>query len=168
VLTRSDEVAEGERSAIRDTLRHYNPAAPIYESRHAPAGFRQSDGADVIPLDALGDRRWFAFCGIGGPESFVRRLQTVGGTPAGRRFFPDHHNYTADDLATVAREAAGQQADIVVTTEKDWAKLATLDAARAGTPPIWRLDIEVQFTGDGGDKLLAQIRSAIAASAATR
>jgi tetraacyldisaccharide 4'-kinase len=161
LLTRSDLAEAAGRARIADTLTRYNPASPVYESVHAPVGFRTSDSAELLSLDALRDRRWFAFCGIGSPETFVRQLTALGGTSAGHRAFADHHDYTAQHLADLASRAGAGGADVLVTTEKDWAKLAAL-AKPARVPPIWRLDVRIRFNGDDEAKLFGDIERAMA------
>lgn len=159
LLTRVDQVSETRRAEVRDVLRRHNPGAPVYESVHALTGFRTA-GADAPPSPpgALRDRRWFAFCGIGEPASFVQQLAEIGGTSAGRRFFADHHAYTEPDLRALRGAAAAAGADVLVTTEKDWVKVAALPAAvdEAGQP-IWRADVRIQFTSGGEARLLSDV-----------
>jgi tetraacyldisaccharide 4'-kinase len=159
LLTRTDQVDEATRTAIVEKLRHCKAGAPVYSSVHAPAHFRADDQPDSIPLDSLHGRRWFAFCGIGGPGGFVRQLEAIGGTNAGQRVFADHHEYTPGDLAALAAEAKRVDANVLITTEKDWVKLAAL-ARPKDLPPIWHLDIEVRFQGDDERALLQQVLAA--------
>jgi tetraacyldisaccharide 4'-kinase len=161
LVTRADQVDDARRLEIIERLRQHNPAAASYTSVHAPSHFRADNQADSISLEALRVRRWFAFCGIGGPGGFVRQLETIGGTNAGQRFFADHHDYTPGDLASLASEAKRVGADALVTTEKDWVKLAPLPRPE-GLPPVWHLDIEIRFAnGDDERALLQQILAAI-------
>ena len=53
--------------------------------------------------------------------------------------------------------------DVLVTTEKDWAKLAELVLApTAGDgPPLWRADVEIRFRGDDERRLLDQVTAAL-------
>jgi tetraacyldisaccharide 4'-kinase len=154
LVTRVDQIDDATRASIVDMLRRHNPNAPIYASIHAASVFRSDDHPELIALDALRDRRWFAFCGIGGPSGFVRQLESLGGTNVGRRFFADHHDYTASDLALLAAEAKHASADVLVTTEKDWVKLAALRAP--GGLPIWHLDIEIRFPKKEDERALLQ------------
>jgi tetraacyldisaccharide 4'-kinase len=160
LLTRADQIDDSARAAIVERLRQYNPGAPIHHSVHAPSYFRADDRPDSIPLEALRDRRWFAFCGIGGPSGFVRQLETLGGTNAGQRFFADHHDYTSADLEALASEAKRVGANVMVTTEKDWVKLAARPRPE-GLPPTWHLDIEIRFQGDDERALLQQILATV-------
>jgi tetraacyldisaccharide 4'-kinase len=161
LLTRADQTDDATRAAIVAKLHQYNPGAPVYCCVHAPSHFRTDDRPDSIPLEAMLDRRWFAFCGIGGPTGFVRQLETLGGTNVGARFFPDHHDYAQHDLEALASQAKHAGANVLITTEKDWVKLAAIPRPE-GSPPIWHLDIEIRFqSGDDERALLQQILAAV-------
>lgn len=163
VLTRADQIDDATRNQIVGTIRRHNAGAPIYSSVHAPSAFHTDDRPDPMSLEAFRDRRWFAFCGIGGPGGFVRQLEAIGGTKVGQRFFADHHDYTPGDLAALAADAKQAGANVLVTTEKDWVKLAALSRPD-GMPPIWHLDIEIRFQGDDGRALLQQTLAAISSA----
>ena len=88
------------------------PGLPLLACRLAPAG-----GAA-----ALAGRRVFAFAGIGRPAKFGETLAEIGAEIAGLRPFPDHHPYSADDVAEIL--AAAEALDAApVTTAKDYVRL---------------------------------------------
>jgi tetraacyldisaccharide 4'-kinase len=64
-----------------------------------------------------------AFAGIGRPEKFFATLAQTGAVLAARRSFPDHHRYTATELAGLL-DAAERLRATPVTTPKDWVRLA--------------------------------------------
>ncbi len=70
--------------------------------------------------DAFAGRRVFAFAGIGRPEKFIKTLQEAGAVVTGAQFFPDHHPYSAADIAALRRWAGDAT---LVTTEKDFVRL---------------------------------------------
>jgi tetraacyldisaccharide 4'-kinase len=161
VITHADQVSGAEADAIEHRVRSLHPTVPIYRAVHAYAAFHTAEG-QTLPLGDLSPRAWFALCGIGDPRTFVRQLESVGGRCAGHRWFADHHHYTEQDLEDVRREARAAKADVIVTTEKDWVKLAALSSARAGEPPVWRVDLRVRFLGDGEGRLWEQVKAASA------
>ena len=57
--------------------------------------------------------------------------------------FRDHHRYTTADVDRIAERARRENAT-VVTTEKDWMKLRTLD----GLAQVWLARLEVSLFGD--------------------
>ena len=162
VLTHALSVGDGERARVVELIRRHHADVPVYRCIHAPAGLRSSAGgsSEEHPLEELKGRRVFAFCGIANPGSFERELRALAGLYAGGRWFPDHHDYTPADVAAVRAAARAAGADVLVTTEKDWVKLAALPGA-GDAPPVWRLDVAARFLDDDERRLLAQVRCAI-------
>lgn len=98
--------------------------------------------ARIGPADALDlprGRRIAGFAGIGRPEKFFRTLQEAGLEIAWTRGFPDHHVYSAGDLADL-RKAATEAGAQLATTAKDHVRLP---------PPareeILRIDVTMTF-----------------------
>ena len=112
-----------------------------------------------VVIDELQRRRFFLFGGVGDPQSLAKQLPSR----SGERWFEDHHCYTSrdlDDLRDAARQAG---ADLLLTTEKDWVKLAPL--ASQIEMPIWRLELKIEFRGDGETRLLNAILDRISPTA---
>ena len=61
-------------------------------------------------------------------------------------------------MRALDRTALDAKAQVMVTTEKDWAKLATLPAAARTATPIWRVELAIHFRAGDDEKLLGQIR----------
>lgn len=80
-------------------------------------------------------RRVFAFAGIGRPEKFFRSVTAQGADVVGMLAFPDHHPYTPDELARLKAKARGENAQLV-TTEKDFVRLAVVDREEVAMLPI--------------------------------
>lgn len=72
--------------------------------------------------DGLRGARVFVVAGIGRPEKVHATLAEAGAVVVGRRDFPDHHPFTADEARGVLAEAATASARIVMT-EKDAVRL---------------------------------------------
>jgi tetraacyldisaccharide 4'-kinase len=70
--------------------------------------------------DSIRGQRVFAFAGLARNEQFFDDLAEAGVDVGGRRGFPDHHRYTAEDLAALRRDAHGAT---LVTTGKDAVKI---------------------------------------------
>lgn len=75
--------------------------------------------------DSLRGKRVFAFAGLADNEQFFDSLRREGLTVERSRGFPDHHEYSALDLAQIRHAARGTEA--VVTTEKDGVKIQGQD-----------------------------------------
>lgn len=64
------------------------------------------------------DEKLVAFAGIGYPKKFFGALKNV----VARRSFPDHYQYTDEDLERLMTLASKKKAKLI-TTEKDWVRL---------------------------------------------
>ncbi len=131
VITRA--TAEREYAGLVSEIRRHNAAAPIFRARTVA---RRPD----VDLSSFG-----AFCGLGQPEAFRRTLQELGLKPAFFVVFPDHHHYTAAEIAALkARTAA------LVTTEKD---LLNVPTPLRDSIHVIAIDLEV----DDVDRLIATV-----------
>ncbi|MCJ7830517.1 MAG: tetraacyldisaccharide 4'-kinase, partial [Desulfobacterales bacterium] len=119
---------------------------PVFHSRHVPRirrivrGGDSPQGLDAGSLEAQGPegltgRRVFGFCGLARNDAFRATLAGLGCDLVGFRGFVDHHAYTARDLEGVLRAARGQGTELMVTTEKDFVRMAL--------PPGFPLDLVV-------------------------
>lgn len=87
--------------------------------------------------------------GIARPEYLV---QHIGDIP--HLSYPDHHQFTKADIRHIA-EAAGQ-ADIVFTTEKDYARLLAIELPDSLKDKLFPIEINVVL--NDGELLLEQIK----------
>lgn len=110
------EGAAGERVAREG----YEAGLKVLRGRLAP---------DAQTLAQLIGRRVLAFAGIGRPAKFFETLRSLGVLPAITRAFPDHHVFTGTE-AVELRLQAEREGLLLVTTEKDAARLAGSDAGR--------------------------------------
>jgi tetraacyldisaccharide 4'-kinase len=149
LITRASQVSAAELSALKTRLLKLAPGIPLYESSHVVTHFLHESG----PI-ALGDlpARHVVFSGIATPGQFYSNFPSAVGTQS----FPDHHAYTQRDLDALKASATRHHADVLVTTEKDWAKLAHLARVKE-LPPIYRAQLQNIFAGDDESRLLGQI-----------
>lgn len=158
ILTRSDQVATAKRDEIVARIERYARGRPIVQARHQLNGFA-SPSDESIP--SLTGKRLIAFCGIGNPASFFRLLQANHAHVAESIWFPDHHAYTPEDLQRVASAAEARQADALVTTEKDWAKLQQLAGNSPVKFPIYRTILRIGFDPNDRQSLLSKIEASL-------
>lgn len=78
---------------------------------------------DATTIAALRGQRVLAFAGIGRPEKLAMTLAEAGIEVARLRAFPDHHPYSAGDIAGLMDEADDAGLPLV-TTSKDLARLS--------------------------------------------
>lgn len=142
VLTRSDQVGEGELGEIEAGVARVAPSAVVARGVHAWEWLETPSGREAVGW--LEGRRVVAACAIGNPEAFVGAVARSGAEVVGKALERDHHAWGQGDVAAIARDVRGGGAEAVVTTEKDWVKLRGLDLSSLGVPvvrPRLRLDI---------------------------
>ena len=127
--------------AIERVLTRYNARAPVFRSRVVPLQWMDAQSGDVQDVAVAKLGRVAAFCGLGEPRSFWLTLERLDVDVTLRRTFRDHHRYSADDLKTLAAQAAETGAGALVTTEKDFMNLS----AAAPMKLYWlKIDIEIE------------------------
>ena len=92
--------------------------------------------------------RVFVVAGIAKPDRFVADVAAAGWEIAGTMTFRDHHPFSARDLDRIIAAATGARSSIVLTTEKDAVRLATLDlkaAPIAALPLVVGIEPEDRF-----------------------
>jgi tetraacyldisaccharide 4'-kinase len=164
LLTRCDQAEPHTLAEIRRRIGRIAPRLPVVETTHRPGGWINAHH-EILPLTALRDRPWAAFCGIGNPDAFRRTLCGLAwraepregpgcqmqlltrpltglGSP-GWRTFADHHNYTSRDVEELGRWAGTQPPDcVILTTQKD---LVKLPMEKLNERPLWALQIELHI-----------------------
>jgi tetraacyldisaccharide 4'-kinase len=130
VLTRTDPGQSYE--GLEQQLKRLNPAAPLFRSRTRVLGaVEAATGADAA-IESLRSRRALGFCGVGNPQSFWRCLEQEGVQLVHRMRFRDHHVYAPLDVRNIVLAARHEQAEILLTTEKDLVNLwHAADSARS-------------------------------------
>ena len=118
----------------RERLRKFN--IPTWTAQVCPTHFLTSSGETIQRLD----RPAIAVAGIAEPERFYRSLRYRGVQMVSEQTFPDHHDYTVDDVRRLEQMAADQNAALV-TTSKDIIRLVSLARADWYTA-LMRLEVE--------------------------
>ncbi len=95
-------------------IRNARPKRNFSLPTHIPVFYAHNQ--TVSPYDE--NTPLVAFAGIGYPKKFFAALPNVVAT----RSFPDHWQYTADDIQKLIALAAKKNAKLI-TTEKDWVRL---------------------------------------------
>jgi tetraacyldisaccharide 4'-kinase len=164
VVSRSNQVAVSALAEIHETLRRHASATPLVHANVEAERVVHLDGSSAGP-DELAGRCVLPVCGLGNPLTFPRLVQTLAGRVCPPLVFHDHHRYAGRDVSAAVAAAAAQKADVVVTTRKDWVKLAPLWQRLAGgdVPPLARLDIRLALADDAG-VLDDRLRQALEAS----
>ena len=125
---------------------------PVLQARLRP---------DAAFIAGLGGARVLAFAGIGDPEKFFLTLADAGVALAARRSFPDHHRYTRAQAKALCEEAA-RAGLVLVTTEKDLARLGGADEAAELAAQARALPVTLAFEDEERFKSLLLERLATA------
>lgn len=157
VITHCDQITEEKLKEIEKKIRNIQPELPIARSIHNAVNIKTIDNRQ-ISLDKYKNRRVFAFCGIGNPDSFIKTLKNMNYVVAGSKIYDDHHNYTDNCLADLSKQSQNLGAEIMLTTQKDFTKIRLLKSAR--NLPLAYLAIEIQFLS-GQDRLRCLIEEAL-------
>lgn len=129
------------KSALRNKLKEIAPDAALFPCVKSAAGLVNAENGDNIELPWLRGRTAVAFCGIGNPDSFRRVLDDIGTDVKALVAFADHKRYTDADITSVIKEKEITGAEILITTEKDFARL---DGDKL-PPDLYILKIELEI-----------------------
>ncbi len=137
-------------AGIEARLTHIAPGLPVLAARLRPARVRTSEGWQG--REVLAGARVMAFAGLGRPQGFAESLEEAGAELVARRWFADHHRYTARELAKIVQAAAALDA-VPVTTFKDAVKLpraapvwvveAVMEPVLGDWQALWNVDAEL-------------------------
>lgn len=119
VITKSN-LTEGSAS-VRQEIASLCRDIPVLLSELKPCGAKDPATGKTIGWEELQGKNIAAVCSIGDPEGFFSILEQIGTRVIAKLAFPDHHFYQKGDYRGICTRAA--QADLVVTTEKDIAKI---------------------------------------------
>ncbi|MCA8948409.1 MAG: tetraacyldisaccharide 4'-kinase [Planctomycetes bacterium] len=142
LLTRAERLAPDALAARVQRLRRIagKPELPIRAATHAPAAVTAWPSGDVTPPGALAGVRVALLSAIARPASFRATVETLGAEVVRELRYRDHHRYT-DAEARAAVAVAESEGALLLTTEKDDAKLARL----APELPRSALRVDLQF-----------------------
>ena len=103
---------EIDNSNLKLMIRKYNKDIKIFESHYNPTNINNFSLTE----------KYLIFSGIGNPDAFRETLKINNINIIKEVIFPDHYNYTQNDINKIRSEAKKFNAKII-TTEKDFAKI---------------------------------------------
>lgn len=150
VISRANQVGDSVVQAIREATLRIAPHRPILTA-HVQVDRAVALGEQQSPATDLRNAKVLAVCGIGNPATFLRLLSDHGCRVCDRRIFPDHHRYRAPDAERIAAAAERAGVERVVTTRKDWVKLAPLWRGLNAPAELVRVDIRLDLCDAAGE-----------------
>ena len=103
---------ERDNSNIKSLINKFNKSIPIFESTYNPINIDQLDT----------NMKYVIFSGIGNPDSFKETVINNRLKVVKEIIFPDHYQYTTNDINNIMLHAKRLDAQIL-TTEKDYTKI---------------------------------------------
>ena len=156
-LRRADiVVVTGAHQRWRTMLQGRFDESRIFFASLSPRGLlgRTEDGLKELPLGELAGSRVLAVCAVAMPERFYDAIRECEATIIETLEFPDHHSYSEGDWREINRNR--NQVDMIVTTEKDYVKLARFPFS-AGKLMALRVEMAV----DRAEELLDRVTDAV-------
>jgi tetraacyldisaccharide 4'-kinase len=95
---------------------------PQISISYRPISFKRLEG-NSFSLNELREKKFVVLCGIANPESFKKMLQEQRVQVLDWLVFPDHYRYRQSDMETVVALCQKNGAELILTTEKDAARL---------------------------------------------
>jgi len=117
--------------------------APILTSSYRVTSFRRAKTRFRVDLNSVRGKHAAAFCGIGQPESFKQSLEGIGIHVDSLIVFTDHHWYSSSDLQRIVAEQEKWKAEFIVTTEKDFVRIANQEYF--DTSPFFYVEVEAEI-----------------------
>ena len=163
IITRYDQSSTEKTDKLVAEIRKIAPDITIAKAVHRHTSAKIMKGRD-ISIEELKGLDIFAFCGVGNPDAFLANLQSYGFKVKGSKIFNDHHDFTEEDMAMIYDQAKKVDANLILSTEKDWVKTALLVRDRFDIDFAF-LTLELDFI-EGTDKIEALIDAAISTGTA--
>ena len=142
VFTHADDITEKQLCEIKKDVLTKISHTKIVAGKHVYAGLFDSHEKKIAP-DFFTNKKVGVFAGIGSYEQFVESVQKLGVCVSKKIQYPDHHNYTFQDMKTLQKSVSRSECDALVTTRKDWQKIKPL--LQNIDTPIFIFDICFEF-----------------------
>ena len=158
VLTGGEMATEEEIAASEQKVRRYVPHKPVYRAALRPVELRslRGDGVEYSqPGQLLMGCKAATLCALGNPESFEKTAASLGCTLVHTVRFRDHAAVSAEDLAAALNASIAAGAEVVLTTEKDAARIDF------SSSPLPTYAVEVAMTIDQETNLIDTVASLV-------
>ncbi len=145
VLTKTDKGKEAGMLSLENKLKDIAPVKKVIRAAHMPKALfdiRKKTSEDLKFLSGKTVCIMSAIC----DPSYFRYTVEKNNAQVGLEFiFPDHYPYKEDDLRNVFKRCKEKDIDVIVTTEKDAAKLERLKLP-PNTCRIFALCVDLEIT----------------------
>jgi tetraacyldisaccharide 4'-kinase len=155
-----DTTAAGQDALrrIEGAAARHCPRAPIFHARSSSLCLVSAATGRTAPTASLAGRPVACFAGIARPGRFFEEARRLGADVRWTRSFGDHHLPTDAEIDDVRAAARAAGASLLLTTEKDLARLGPDRAARLEGLHALRIALEVR-EADTLERLLVGVLS---------
>lgn len=143
-LTKSNVIAPAGK--LQTKLR--KAGLPIFKTTVIPSPYLLDNKNNKINIDYLSGKNAILFSGIGDPKSFTKIVERFNVRILDSINFRDHKNYSQSDIGKIKRALIKTEADVILTTEKDFLKFGETDL------PIYAIPIIMDIDENGNKQLL--------------
>lgn len=121
-LERADVVifTRAKEDTIPEKVMKHVKDKPVFFSDVDYAGIYNHEGKADISLKG---KKVYAFAGIASPRKFFKFIKSLGAEFLSGKLYSDHHTYCGRDTYVIERKARELEAEMILTTEKDYVKL---------------------------------------------
>jgi tetraacyldisaccharide 4'-kinase len=132
------------------------PGKPVYQA-HLKTGEIISAEDHTVISDTTGLDQVFAFCAIANPERFKQTIRREGISLVEFKSFRDHGKYSRKVMDRLCRQAISSGATSLLTTEKDYVKIAHMSLDL----PLYILKIRLEPENDFKEFILSHLTTEI-------
>lgn len=137
ILTHPHMVNYNKKMEILDYLKKFKK--PIFFMKFKSKNIENDDG--IISYEELKDKILVAFTGIGNPFNFFYLLLETNPKKIFCIPYPDHYSYKKYDMEEIEEIAEKNNADFIITTEKDYIKVKNFNVEI----PLFFLNFEIEI-----------------------
>jgi tetraacyldisaccharide 4'-kinase len=145
-MTRCADIKEYEHvCAVGREGNSLPPKTPIVGLTTKLKTFKRLSSNEIVQTKEMTDKNVIVFSGIGNPKSFEDLMMKANIKVVKHITFSDHHWYTKDDIKTIIDARKQTNADFIITTEKDAARLRERFAGFLETEPVIVAEIRLEI-----------------------
>lgn len=145
ILTHADQVTTETIAAIKKEFFPRFDPTKILAGKHVTTKISLANGQPST-VEELARHTFLCFAGIGSFSGFLATVKQNNLEIGYAQEFADHHPYTTTDLEELNLLAQQQQCSALITTEKDWVKIAPLlSSVPSFSLPIYVLSVGFEF-----------------------
>ena len=143
-LTKSDSVASSAK--LLEKLK--STALPLFKTNINPSSFLIDQKTNKIDIKEFNGKTALLYSGIGDPKSFEKTVTNQNIDVLDTIKFRDHKNYTTSNIKKIRSKFNETNADVILTTEKDFLKFNELDL------PIYSIPVSMEIDEKGFETIV--------------